>query len=116
LKSAAPAQLEENGFKIPTIENIHHKVLAAVSTQGSVLEMGKWHACGTTHCRGGWVINLAGEAGSELESRTSPEFAAMAIYSKSSEIKVSPVRFYESNEVALADIKRCAELEAKPKE
>ena len=37
----------------------------------------------------------------------------MQIYAKSSPIKVSPVRFYESNEVALADMKRCAEEEAK---
>jgi len=48
-----------------------------------------------------------------VEFATLSEFAAMQIYAKSSDIKVSPVRFYESNEVALADIKRCAQLEAK---
>jgi len=70
--------------------------------------MGSWHSCKTTHCRGLWVITLAGKEGKTLEEQTSSEFAAMAIYHKSSPIKVSPVRFYESNEVAMADIKRCA--------
>jgi hypothetical protein len=84
--------------------------LAAVSN-ADALEMGAWHTCNMTHCRGGWVVALAGEAGKKLESQTSSEFAAMAIYSKSSPIKVSPVRFYESNEAAMADIKRCAEEE-----
>jgi hypothetical protein len=74
--------------------------------------MDNWHSCNTTHCRGGWVIALAGEPGKRLEDQTSSEFAAMAIYSKSSPIKVSPVRFYESNEVAMADIRRCAAEEA----
>jgi hypothetical protein len=36
----------------------------------------------------------------------------MQIYKASSDIRVSPVRFYETNEVAMADIKRCAEEEA----
>jgi hypothetical protein len=84
--------------------------LESVSVEGA-FEMGNWHSCGTTHCRGGWAITLAGEDGKKLESQTSPEFAAMAIYSKSSTIKVSPVRFYEKNEVAMADIKRCAQEE-----
>ncbi len=58
-------------------------------------------------------MQLAGEAGKKLEKKTSPLFAAMQIYNKSNpNIPVSPTRFYESNEVALADIKRCAELEA----
>jgi len=74
--------------------------------------MGSWHKCETTHCRAGWVVVLAGSAGKELESRTTTLFAAMQIYHKSSpEIEVSPVRFYETNEVAMEDIKRCAEAE-----
>jgi hypothetical protein len=36
----------------------------------------------------------------------------MQIYKASSEIRVSPVRFFETNEQALADMKRCAEKEA----
>lgn len=72
---------------------------------------GKKTACGMTHCRGGHVIQIAGKAGYDLEKQTSPEFAAMMIYHKSSTINVSPVRFYETNEKAMADIVRCAKLE-----
>jgi hypothetical protein len=74
--------------------------------------MGSWHICETTHCRAGWVVHLAGEAGKKLERETSTPFAAMMIYKASSDIRVSPVRFYETDTVAMADMKRCAELEA----
>jgi hypothetical protein len=49
--------------------------------------------------------------GKTLEKLTSTLFAAMQIYKKSSPIRVYPPRFFESNEIAMADIKRCAELE-----
>jgi hypothetical protein len=95
---------------IPVVRNVHQLVLSSVQQEGA-LEMGKWHSCQMTHCRGGWVIHHAGEAGRELEEFTSSEFAAMMIYKASSPIAVPPVRFYESNEKAMKDIKRCAELE-----
>jgi hypothetical protein len=94
----------------PIIENIHQKVLAAVSAKDA-FDMSTWHTCDTTHCRAGWVVHLAGEQGYLLEKHTSTEFAAMIIYKKSSPIRVSPTRFFESNEVAMADIIRCAEEE-----
>lgn len=75
-----------------------------------------WHTCETTHCRAGWIVVLAGEEGKALEKETSTLFAAMHIYHKSSPtINVSPVRFFETSEIAMADIKRCAELEAQNK-
>jgi hypothetical protein len=92
------------------IENIHQKILEAVSNPNA-LNMDQWHSCETTHCRAGWVIHLAGEKGYELEKRTSPVFAAMQIYKASSHLHVPPARFYESNEKAMDDIKRCAEEE-----
>lgn len=74
----------------------------------NALDMGKWHTCDTTHCRAGWVVTLAGEKGKKLEAASSTLFAAMQIYHASSPIEVSPVRFFETNEVAMADIERCA--------
>ena len=58
-------------------------------------------------------MTLAGEKGRALEKKTSTLFAAMMIYKASSEIRVSPTRFFEPNEKAMADIVRCAEEEAK---
>jgi hypothetical protein len=73
--------------------------------------MQDWHTCDTTHCRAGWIVHLSGQQGYDLEKHTSTLFAAQQIYKKSSPIKVSPPRFFESNEKAMADIKRCADEE-----
>jgi hypothetical protein len=98
-------------LEILKIENIHSKIFAAVSAPNA-LDMSKWHTCGTTHCRAGWVIILAGEAGAKLEAFHNTELAAALIYRESSPHKVSAARFYDSNEDAMADMKRMAELEA----
>ncbi len=96
---------------IPIIKNIHQRLLEAVSVPDHALSMKNWHVCETTHCRAGWITTIAGESGKKLEALTTTEFAAMQIYKASSPIRVSPVRFYETDAVAMADIKRCAELE-----
>jgi hypothetical protein len=55
---------------------------------------------------------LAGPEGKALAAKTTTLFAAMQIYKASSDIRVSPVRFFESDKEAMQDMKRCAELEA----
>ena len=95
--------------EVPAIPDIHKAVYAA-ACQPDALDMSDWHTCGTTHCRGGWVVHLAGEKGAALEKATSTLFAAMQIY-KASGCPISPVRFFDSNEDALADMKRLAEGE-----
>lgn len=99
-------------MEIPIIPQIHRAVLEAAE-KPNALDMSNWHTCETTHCRAGWVVTLAGKAGKDLEAKTSTLFAAMQIYKASSSIRVSPPRFYGANEVALADMRRCAEEEAK---
>ena len=95
---------------VPVIEDIHKKVYEAAS-QPCALKMSAWHSdCGTAHCRAGWVVTLAGEEGAALEEATSTEFAAMAIYAASSDVKVSPTEFYLSNEEALEHMKELALL------
>ena len=70
--------------------------------------MSSWHTCDTTHCRAGWVVHLAGAAGYELERFHDTPLAAQLIYRESG-FKINPVRFYDNNEDALADMKRLAE-------
>jgi hypothetical protein len=94
---------------VPLIDKIHSRLLEAVSKPGA-LDMNTWHICETTHCRAGHVVHLAGEAGYVLERATSPLFAALQIY-KASGYKISPVRFYDSNEDAMADMRKLAESE-----
>jgi hypothetical protein len=71
------------------------------------------HTCKNTHCRGGWVVTLAGKAGRDLEAFYNWELAAMLIYDASAPgFKINPARFYDSNDDALADMKRLAESDA----
>jgi hypothetical protein len=95
---------------VPVVENLHTKVLAAAKVEGA-FDMSLWHtSCGTTHCRAGHIVHAAGAAGYALEGATNTAFAAMQI-AKASGIPISPVRFHESNEVAMADMERVAALE-----
>ena len=100
----------QSELNVPLVQNIHQSVFNAASAENA-LDMNNWHVCETTHCRAGWVVHLAGEAGYELEKLTSTPFAAMAIYNKSSDIKVPLHMFYVDNDESLTDMKRCAELE-----
>jgi hypothetical protein len=111
LKNAALVQnTKEAGFKVPVIENIHQKVYEAASKEGA-LDMSSWHSCETTHCRAGWAVFLAGEAGKKLENQTSTLFAAMQIYKASSEIRVYPPSFFVANKLAMEDMRACAQME-----
>jgi hypothetical protein len=72
--------------------------------------MDTWHTCDNTHCRAGWAVTLAGEQGKALERFYNTELAAMMIYAASDPaFKISPARFYDKNDAALADMKRLAE-------
>lgn len=58
--------------------------------------------------------HLAGAKGYELEKQIGTALAAIKIYKESSDIPVHwALRFYDTNEAAMQDIKRCAELESK---
>ena len=70
--------------------------------------MSSWHKCEKTHCRAGWVVTLAGEAGKKLEAFHNTCLAAQLIYAESG-YDINPSRFFDNNERALADMKRLAE-------
>jgi hypothetical protein len=89
--------------RIPIIENIDAKILAAIEF-GGTLNMGDWHTCETTHCRAGWAVTLAGDSGGLLEDILGTNAAATLIYNASRPGKRIP-DFYASNEVAMASIK-----------
>ena len=61
------------------IKNIHQAVYEAASKEGA-LDMCDWHTCDTTHCRAGWVVHLAGDAGKALEWSMGTSAAAAMIY------------------------------------
>jgi hypothetical protein len=97
----------------PVIEDIHAKVYAAASQPGA-LNMNMWH-CGTSHCRAGWVVTLAGKEGADLEAKIGTPAAAMAIYMASDPERWKTERlpnFYCNNVTALADMARMAGVAA----
>jgi len=112
LKDARPVEGSNANTvpEIPVIENIHTKVFEACSNPNA-LDMGNWHTCETTHCRAGWVVTLAGEAGKKLEAFHNTALAASLIYKASSPLPVTMPRFYETVPQAMADMKRLADLE-----
>ncbi len=93
----------------PTIPNIHSTIFSAAS-QPKALDMGDWHTCEKTHCRAGWAVALAGEAGFALERfyggvGSGTTLAAMMIYDASDPaFKINPCRFFDDNAAALADM------------
>ena len=91
----------------PVIPDLHKKIYEAAS-RPEALAMDSFHTCETTHCRAGWVVHLAGEQGKGLEQFFNTELAAMMIY-KASGYNINPSRFYDSDNDALADMKRLAE-------
>ena len=108
LGRASASTLDRVNLDIPIIDDIHLRMLEVVDA--GTLEMSAWH-CGTTHCRAGWAITFAGNAGKRLEKALGSETAARLIYEASTG-RPAP-DFYASNAEAIADIKRCAALEAK---
>lgn len=82
---------------VPVVKDLDAKILA----QGN-LSMDFWHTdCGTTHCRAGWAIELAGEAGKRLEEKYGSAVAGALIYFASTG---SVPDFFATNEEAIADM------------
>jgi hypothetical protein len=98
------ARFRERNPDVPVIENLDAKILEAVTT--GRLKMNAWYTCETAHCRAGWAITLAGEAGKALEAKHGSHFAGIKIY-RASTGRVP--NFFATDEEALADLKRCAE-------
>jgi hypothetical protein len=95
---------------VPVVPNLDQRILDAIAQPGCSLDMGLWHSCETTHCRAGWAIQLAGEAGYALEKKLGrSDLAGRAIYRAST--GRSP-HFYATNERALEDMRRCAAEDA----
>jgi len=91
---------------IPLVPNIDAVILDVIEAGGQ-LDMNRWHTCETTHCRAGWAVVLAGDAGRKLEQQFGTNAAAALIYTKSDSHPVP--NWYADNKTALEDIKARAE-------
>jgi len=105
LVGANLADADLGGFNAPSIPDIDAAILAAIEN-GGTLEMGEWHTCETTHCRAGWAIHLAGDAGRALETRIGPSAAGALIYAASGS---HPVPYWHAaNAEAMDDLRERA--------
>ncbi len=99
---------EDRLSNVPVIESVHAKILSSIKAGGK-LEMGAWHTCETTHCRAGWVVTLAGEAGKKLEEQYGTPAAAALIECKSEpRLEWKVPNYYASNDAALEQIRELA--------
>jgi uncharacterized protein YjbI with pentapeptide repeats len=91
---------------VPVVEHLDMQIFQAVTAVPASFDMSHWHrttACGTTHCRAGYAVHLAGPGGYQLEKKLgSAEFAGRAIY-LASEGYVP--HFFGTTERALEDIR-----------
>jgi len=117
-----PSRLDYSGHDlsgVPAVPDIDRAILEAID-RGGRLCMDHWHGdkddfaatyegrrCGTTHCRAGWAIRLAGQPGYDLEDRFDAGTAGALIYA-ASRPGVPVPDFYASDEQAMADIRACA--------
>jgi hypothetical protein len=95
--------------EVPVVEALDAKMLQVIESGAGTLNMGTWHTCETTHCRAGWAVKLAGEAGDVLEQKYGPEQAGAMIYRASTG---HVPYFYATNEAALDDIRKRAAQQA----
>ena len=89
----------------PAVENIDARILEIIESGDGSLDMSNWHTCATTHCRAGWAITLAGDAGAELERTHGASVAGTLIYHASTG-RVPD--FYCDDEEALDDLRAAA--------
>jgi uncharacterized protein YjbI with pentapeptide repeats len=90
---------------VPVVRGLDAKILKLIESGDGQLNMTAWHTCETTHCRAGWAVVLAGDAGRNLEAKIGTAAAGALIYHRSTG-RVPD--FYASNKDALADIVACA--------
>jgi uncharacterized protein YjbI with pentapeptide repeats len=86
---------------VPVVPQLDATICQIVNTGAGKLDMSDWHSCKTTHCRAGWAIHLAGDAGYALEEKYGSERAGAMIYRASTGRYPD---FFASDEAALKDI------------
>ena len=102
----------------PIVDGIHKAVYDSCLKEGE-FDMNDWgvsggSACGTTKCRAGHVVHVAGKAGYDLSAKIGVPAAAYAIYAKSDPEYIPRdgiPDFFTSNDAAMKDMKRLADLE-----
>ena len=89
-------------FKVEADPTLKQKILEKIETEGCSLEMDIWHTCETTHCLAGWAVVLSGEAGKELEAKSTTYLAGRLLLGL--DAKQASI-FYSDDDVAMRWLK-----------
>lgn len=103
--AARAARYRERHPDVPVVEALDRRILQVIESGQGRLDMSSWHICETTHCRAGWAIHLAGDAGAKLETEYGPAIAGRMIYLASTG---RATYFYATDERALQDLRERA--------
>ena len=104
---------DDAAFKVADLDA---KIVAAIDAGKGQLRMDSWHGrddcddtnwCGTTHCRAGYAICLAGKPGFDLARKVGDEMAGRMIYAVSRPDKPLP-DFFASDADAMEDLRASA--------
>jgi hypothetical protein len=99
---------------VPIVQNIDTEIVKQINLRPSCFNMGDWKIkspCGTSYCRAGWAVALAGKAGQELLKKVgfSWDTAGALIYAASRPDAPVP-DFYCDTQDALEDLQECSGL------
>ena len=96
-------------FPIPVVPNLDRRIWDTISSGNGGLFGEMWHRFATTHCRGGWAITLAGNAGRQLEDLVGTSLAAYLIY-RESRPGIAPPDFWVDDETLFSSLRQDAYL------
>lgn len=67
--AARAARYRSQNPDVPVVDRLDARILSILESGEGAIDMSQWHSptCATTHCRAGWSITLAGDAGRALE-------------------------------------------------
>jgi len=105
------SNLSDSLRRLLAVPELDKKILAAIEAGQGKLEMGDWHgqnSCGTTHCRAGWAVTMAGPAGAVAEALLGTCAAGALIYAASYPTQRVPDFFHMDNYAVLANIRQRA--------
>lgn len=88
------------GIKIPVVHAYDREMDEATSKSGA-FDVSNWHTT-KSHCRSGWAVKLAGDAGWTLEKKVGPWLAGALIHAASTGDIVPD--YFASSQHQLADI------------
>jgi hypothetical protein len=109
LRNCPDDMLDRVTSEIPVLSNPYTRVLEVTANLSTNFGMQMWH-CGTTHCLGGTIVDLAGLTGSDMENRLGTAALATAILRRSR--PDAPLRnFHSTNKQAAAFIRARAKEE-----